>query len=99
MYNVLWRDAQAEFWNLLHDGYAEELGWTTVEPDEFENDEVRDFVANVIIYNAKQYDKREKKGLRVKIKNVAKTIRARKKRTKVREFFSSIFKRKNKSDF
>lgn len=99
MYNVLWRDAQAELWNLLHDGYAEELGWTNVEPEEFEDPEVRDFVANVIIYSFKQYDKREKRGLRVKIKNVAKAIKARKKRTKVREFFSSIFKRKNKSDF
>ena len=98
MYNVLWRDAQAELWDLLHDGYAEELGWTNVEPYEFEDPEVCDFVANVIIYNAKQYEKREKKGLRVKLKNVAKALKARKNRKKVRTFFGSIFKRKNKND-
>ena len=100
LYNVLWRDAQAEFWDLLHDGYAEDLGWTNVEPEEFEDPTVCDFVANVIIYTFKQYDKREKRGLRVKLKNVGRTLKAKEKRNKVRKFLRSVFKRrKSRIDF
>ena len=27
IYNLLWNDAKADFWNMLHSGYADSLGW------------------------------------------------------------------------
>ena len=100
MYNVLWHDAKAEFWNLLHDTYAEDFGWTDIEPEDFEDKLLCDFVANVLLYTHRQYAKRMRKGRRVKIKSVGRVLKAKETRKKVRKFFASIFRRrKSRIDF
>ena len=95
IYNLLWLDAKAEFWNLLHETYAEELGWTKAEPEYFENAEVCDFVASVLVYTYKQHSKRDDKGIKIKIKNVGRYLKAMQLRKKTKEFFAKIF-RKNR---
>ena len=90
IYNLLWSDAKREFWNLLHDEYAEELAWTKAEPEYFESPEVCDFVANVIVYNHKQYVKREDKGLKLRIKNVGRALKA----IQLRKRIKALFKKK-----
>jgi glycosyltransferase involved in cell wall biosynthesis len=91
IYNLLWSDAKREFWNLLHDKYAEELAWTKAEPEYFESVEVCDFVANVIVYNHKQYVKREDKGLKLRIKNVGRALKA----IQLRKRIKSLFEKKD----
>ena len=97
IYNVLWHDAQEEFWDLLHESYAEELGWTRAEPEYFEKSEVCDFVAAVLLYTHKQQSKRSKKGLAVRIKRVGRYLKAMQLRKRIKDFFAKIF-RKNKND-
>ena len=96
IYNMLWRDAKEDFWNALHDTYAEELGWTQASAEDFESDDVRDFCANVIMYNHKQYENREKHGRKVRLEAVGQSIKARHNRQKIREIFARIFKRNRK---
>ena len=88
IYNLLWHDAKREFWNLLHEQYAEELAWTKAEPEYFESAEVCDFVANVIVYNHKQYVKREDMGLKLKLKHVGTALKAIQLRKRIKAFFS-----------
>ena len=100
IYNVLWHDAKAEFWNLLHDTYAEEFGWTEAEPEYFEEPEVCDFVASVLLYNHKQQSKRVNKGAKVKIKNVGRNLKALQLRKKTKAFFENLFhNKKDDMDF
>ena len=97
IYNLLWLDAKTEFWDLLHNTYAEELGWTKAEPEYFEDAEVCDFVASVLIYTHKQHMKLDDKGAKVKIKSVGRTLKNTQIRKKIKEFFAKIF-HKNKDD-
>ena len=97
IYNLLWFDAKEEFWDILHDTYAEELGWTQAEPEYFEDSEVCDFVASVLIYTHKQHVKLDDKGIKVKIKNVGRTLKSMQLRKKTKEFFAKMF-RKDKDD-
>ena len=97
IYNLLWHDAKGEFWNMLHESYAEELGWMKAEPEYFESSEVCDFVASVLIYNHKQYVKREDKGLKVKIKSVGRELKTIQLRKRTKAFFDKILG-KNKKD-
>ena len=94
IYNLLWLDAKAEFWDLLHDTYAEELGWTQAEPEYFEDSEVCDFVAGVLIYTHKQHLKRDDKGTKVNIKSVGRILKSMQLRKRAKEFFTKIFRRK-----
>ena len=97
IYNVLWLDGKETFYNMLHEQYAEELGWMQAEPEYFESSEVCDFVANVLVYNYKQYAKRERRGLKIRIKSVGKSLKSSKLRKKIKAFFSK--KKKSKTDF
>ena len=98
IYNLLWNDAKEEWWNMLHDKYAEIFDWTKAEPEYFESAEVCDFVAAVIMYNYKQYVKRENKGLKVPLQNVDRSIKNSRLRKKVRSFFARIFRRRRDDD-
>ena len=97
IYNLLWNDAKKEFWDLLHEKYAEEFGWTEAEPEYFESEEVCHFVANVLIYTHKQYAKRESKGAKVKVENVGGALRFLQFRKRLKRFF--LNKKQKKSDF
>ena len=94
IYNLLWHDAKEEFWDMLHETYAEELGWTKAEPEYFESEEVCDFTASVLVYTHRQYTKREDKGLKVRIKSVGRAIKAIQLRKRVKASFAKLFKRK-----
>lgn len=93
IYNLLWSNAKEEFWDMLHNEYAEIFGWTKAEPEYFESDEVRDFVASVLMYTYKQNSKREDRGLAVRIKNVGRTLKAMQLRKKIKENLSKVFKK------
>ncbi len=98
IYNLLWRDAEEDFWNLLHEGYAEQFDWDKAEPEDFENEDVRDFVVNTLLYTHKQYKKRESKGLKVRIATVGRAIKALNTRKKIKEFFEKIFRKAENKD-
>nr|MBQ8890905.1 glycosyltransferase [Clostridia bacterium] len=91
IYNLLWSDAKEEFFDMYHFDYAERLGWTKAHPEEFEAEEVRDFVASVLMYTHKQYARRDGKGKRVKIDRVGPYLRFKARLEKFKGYF-----RKNK---
>ena len=88
IYNLLWYDAKAEFWDMLHNEYAEILAWTDAEPEYFESEDVRDFVASVLVYTHKHYVKREDRGLKVRIKGVGRALKAIQLRKRIKGFFA-----------
>ena len=88
IYNLLWKDAKEEFWNLYHDSYAESLGWTAAEPEYFENPEVRDFCANVLVYTYDQHEKRERQGKKLSLKVVGSKLKIRERLRKIKAFFT-----------
>ena len=96
IYNILWIDAKAILWNSLHSKYAALLGWEKAEPEEIESDDVRDFVANTLLYDHRAYLKRTSKGIRVRIEEVGKKLRSLKIRQKIGDFFAGLFGKKNK---
>ena len=98
IYNILWLDAKESFWNMLHEKHAEELGWVQAEPEYFEDPEVCDFVANVLLYTNKQYVKRIGKGVKLRIKSVGMSLKTMHFRKKIKEFFTRKNKKK-KSEF
>ena len=73
VYNLLWSDAKGDFWDLLHNGYADSFGWYQHESEDFEDKEVCDFAANVGLYTHSQYLKRLNKGLELNIDKMTKT--------------------------
>ena len=66
IYNLLWNDAKEKFWDELHSGYADSLGWYQHEPSAYEDKEVYEFVANVGLYTYEQFQKRISKGRKLK---------------------------------
>ncbi len=60
IYNTLWKDAKENFWNILHDEYAELLGWKVFEAEEVESPAVRSFIAGISLYTHRQYIKKQK---------------------------------------
>ena len=107
IYNLLWSDAKENFWNLLHDGYADSFGWFRHEQTDFESAEVCDFVANVGLYTHAQYRKRVDKGLSLNLSGVDsdilnRRIKTQKKKMRVRERFMMVihklFKTKPKAE-
>ena len=97
IYNLLWLDAKTEFWDLLHNTYAEELGWMKAEPEYFEDSEVCDFVAGVLVDNHKHHMKRDNKGTKVNIKSVGRILKNIQLRKRMKSFFEKVF-RKDKDD-
>lgn len=102
IYNILWSDAKADFWDLLHNGYADSFGWYKHESDDFENKDVCDFAANVGLYTHAQYVKRMDKGRELNIDRMSKN--SLNKKIKSHKFFGrmmrrigSVFKRSKKN--
>ena len=77
---------------MLHGEYSEKLGWHAAAVEDFENEEVRDFIASVIMYNHKQEQKRRDKGLKVRIERVGNAIKNMQFKKKLR----TLFKKKEK---
>ena len=98
IYNILWKDAKEQFWDLLHDGYAVSFGWYQHESSSFESEEVCDFAANVGLYTHKQYEKRLKRGLTLNPKRIGTRVIARRietapKKMRKRERFKRFIKK------
>ncbi len=96
IYNLLSGDAKDDFWDLLHVGKADALGWYKHDSSDFESAEVYDFVANVGLYSHKQYEKRKKRGKeldteKLPIDNLNKKIKNAKRKEKISDASHSIF--------
>ena len=67
IYNLLWEEGKAEFFNLLHNTYAAEFGWYNHEKSDFESMEVYEFVANVGLYTHEEYLARSEQGKEINV--------------------------------
>ena len=97
VYNLLWSDAKERFWDMLHDGYGDSLGWYRHPAEDFESDEERDFVANVGLYTYRQYERREKKGRKVQSEKLLsgdfeKKLKNKQTNDRFKGFFAKLFR-------
>ncbi len=97
VYNLLDSGGKEKLFNLLHDNYAEELGWPEHSSEDFYRTEVCDFCANVTMYNHDQYRRRIKRGKKLNAERVDKTLQHNQKRKAIRGFFKKLFSKKEKS--
>ncbi len=93
IFNLLSADKKEEFWDLLHRGYADSLGWYRHEAHDFEHIEIYDFTANIGLYTYDQYEKLKLKGRLQNIKNM--TLDTLKKKIKQLEAKAKIKERIN----
>ena len=96
LYKVLPKDAKETFWNLLHDGLMEELGWLGREISDFENEELYSFVANAEMYTHDQYRKRLQRGIEEQPQKTSQSLKSFKTRRKLKKFFFGFLKKKEK---
>ncbi len=94
IFNLIPLDKKDDFWDLLHRGYADSLGWYRHEAHDFEHIEVYDFAANIGLYTYDQYEKLKLKGKLQDIKNM--TLETLKKKIKQLEAKAKIRERINK---
>jgi hypothetical protein len=93
LFELLWHDARAEFWNILHSGYGESLGWFGHDQSDFDDAEVRDFVASVALYTYEQYKKRVDKGIALRFEGLGLSeLKKRIKKNKRKKRIALIFR-------
>ena len=114
IFHLIPLDKKDDFWNLLHRGYADSLGWYRHEAHDFEHLEVYDFAANIGLYTYEQYERLKLKGklenlknmtletLKKKIKQLDAKARVRERftaaRDKVKDVIGKIFGKKDIKD-
>lgn len=91
IYNLLGSDEREDLFNLLHEQYAETLGWGALAEGTLRDTAVSEFCANVALYTYAEYARREKRGLKVKLKNLSRRIRARIRQKNFANFFKKLF--------
>ena len=96
LYNMLPGDEKERLWNMLHDEYAERLGWEGKNAVKFANHEVYEFVVNVALYNHKQYKRFASHRTGQDPAILDQKVAVAKSTKTVRSFFSRIFKKKSK---
>ena len=101
IYNLLWKDAKGKFWDLLHSGGAESLGWFAHERSLFESGDVYEFAASVGLYTHAQYLKINSKNSKpnldgINSTNLNKMIKKVKYREKIKAFFAKHRRKKKK---
>jgi hypothetical protein len=84
------------FWNMLHDGMNEMLGWEEHEAEDFENKEVCEFSANVEMYTYEQYKRRLAMGRKLDKEKLSETLKQNKRRKRIKAFFAKLFGKKKK---
>ncbi len=94
IFNLLQGDSEEKFWNMLHEGYAERLGWNEYSVESFTNDDVREFVAGVQMFDFKMFKKRASKGQKLRSARYEQDIKNAKTRKKIRLFFAKLFSKK-----
>ena len=95
-YNLLKSDDRELFWNMLHDGMNEMLGWEDHEAEDFENKEVCEFSANVEMYTYEQYKRRLAMGRKLDKEKLSETLKQNKRRKRIKAFFAKLFGKKKK---
>ena len=95
LYNILGKESKEQFFDLMHDAYAEALGWSDVSVTDFESKEVYDFLVDVQLYTHDQYRKRLQRGLQNKIKNSA-GLKTLLKRRRIKRVFLKMFGKRRK---
>ena len=99
IYNVLGFESKDNFWDLLHGEYAEKLGWQNRDAEEFEEKEVCEFVANVILYSYKQFKKRVAKGHQLNLERLESTFKNNRIKKNLCAFLAKItFMKKKKAN-
>ena len=106
IYNLLWADAKEEFYTMLHEEFAERMGWSEIAAEEYTDPAVCRFAATVQMYTYEQSRRREARGRRPSLAFLKQWMaRKRKNRRKepgrIAKLFSRIFgklriKKKNK---
>lgn len=94
IYNMIGFDLKDNLWNILHSEYVEVFDWQNHTADEFDSAEVCDFVANVVIYDYKQYKRRLSRRGPVADEKLGKNMKNAKKKRRVRAFFAKLFGKK-----
>ena len=95
-------DYRELFWNILHDGMNELMGWDDHEAGDFRCDDVCGFAANVDMYTYEQYARRAASGRKLNKYKLDQTLKLSKRRKRIRNFLVKIakklgFKKKDKS--
>ena len=96
IYNLLSGEDKEKFWNMFYGEDAEALDWVGKDPEFFEGD-LRDFVANVTMYEHRNYVKYASKGKTIPPKKLKKKMQEATSRKRIKGFLSRLFKR-NKKD-
>ena len=95
IYNLLWQDGKENFWNMLHESYAEIFNWHKHGIADFSRPEVADFAMNVVLYNHKTFKKRIEHGRVIPPERFENLAKGKTKRKRISEFFGRIFRGKN----
>jgi glycosyltransferase involved in cell wall biosynthesis len=95
IFNLVPSDKKDDFWDLLHRGYADSLGWYRHEAHDFEHIEIYDFVANIGLYSYDEYAKLKLKGKLEKLETMTldvlkKKIKQLHAKAKIKERFNAI---------
>ena len=94
IYNLLWQDGKEDFWNMLHESYAEIFDWHKHGIAEFTRKEIADFAMNVVLYDHKTFEKRLSRGRTIEPERFELLAKGKIKRKKATEIFGKIFKSK-----
>ena len=103
IFNLIPADKKDDFWDLLHHGYADSLGWYRHEAHDFEHIEIYDFVANIGLYSYDEYAKLKLRGKLEKLETMTldllkKKIKQLQAKARIKERFNTI-KEKIKAAF
>ncbi len=98
IYNLLWADAKEEFYTMLHEEFAERMGWSEIAAEEYSDPAVCRFAATVQMYTYEQSKRNEARGRGPSLASLKQWMeRRRKNRRKepgrIAQLFSRIFKK------
>lgn len=96
-YNALGKDEKEDFWNLLHEGEGERLGWSDYEKGDFELEEICEFVTCIELYTHKEYKNAVEKKRRPRLDRLKQILKNSKNKRKIRTFFKKLFSKFKKS--
>ena len=84
-------DLRELFWNMLHDGMNDMMGWDEHEASDFDDVRVCEFATNVDMFTFEQYARRVAQGRRLDRAKLDQTMKQSKRRKRIRSFFAKIF--------
>ena len=98
VFNLLKSDAKENFFNILHEEYCDKLGWSEHVAEDYQKSEICEFTANVAMYTFDQFEKRNKRGMKLKKEQIDYKLKVNNRRKRIREFFGRIFSKKDKKE-